>query len=275
MLISFVKKKSENLLKQHSNKQNINSYIFLIVGMKHLSKEEIAWLKTQFRIANEFAIKIGEVIDGTRNTSFDIQDYKNVFEEYDNARKIFEDHKVTEKFSLKEIPFQVPKQWRTYGVRRTLYQLANECDKAIEYLESIKYPSVSGESKGELKSLREEINKNTGKIEPYIEKNYIYAIDSFEDGHVLGAALIASRIIEYYLDSLEGDNIEKQIQSLRLKIKSEKERKDIRDFEQNMIKASKFARNLLSHNITAIPEPEESLSLLSNCLSLIKIMGEV
>lgn len=243
--------------------------------MGYLSKEEIAWLKTQFEIAKGLASNIHDVIDGTRNSKFDINDYKNVFEEYDDARKVFEEHKGTKKFSLKKIPFQVPQKWRTYGVRRTLYQMVIECEKAIAYLESTKYPSISGESKGELKSLREEIKKNTRKIEPYIEKNYFFAIDSFEDGHVLGAALIASRIIEYYLDSLEGENIDEKIQSLRSKIKSEKERKDVRDFEQNMIKASKFARNILSHNITAIPEPEESLSLLTNCLSLIKIMDDV
>lgn len=242
--------------------------------MAKLSKEEIAWIKEQFRITKNLAESMTEALDGTRSWLFDGNDYKNVFEEYDEARKIFENNKGTAILSLKEFPFNCPESFETYEVYRILYSLSGECSKAIAYLENTKSPLISEESKGELKSLRQEIEKISIKLEPNIEKNYIFAIDSFEDGHVLGASLIASRLIEYYLDKLKGNGIEEQIQSIRSKMRSDKKRQDVRDLEQNLIKSSKFARNLLSHNIHAIPEPEESLSLLSNCISLIKIMIE-
>jgi hypothetical protein len=249
-----------------------------------LSKGEIAWLREQFNSIKNFALELEEDIFNTSGR-FGIEDVFYVCGEYSTAREYFETLKGNMPFSLKEISLKAnmanlptnaimnPQIVRIH-TRRTLRTIAYESKKAIAYLEEIKSPLISNESISELKSLREEIKKISSKLNPDIEKNYIFAIDSFEDGHLLGASLIASRVIEYYLDKLKGNDIEEQIQSIRSKIKFDKKRQDVRDLEQNLIKSSKFARNLLSHNIQAIPEPEESLSLLSNCISLIKIMVE-
>lgn len=215
-----------------------------------------------------------ELGNGKITSNYIISDFKYAFEEYSTARKNFERIKGNTLICLKEMPLNASDDLHTFATHKSFQIMSLECRKAIAYLGEIKYPVVSNKSKGESKILRREMKKISGKLEPYIEKNYILAIDSFEDGHVLGASLIASRLIEYYLDKLKGNNIEEQIQSLREKMRSDKKRQDIRDFEQNLIKSSKFARNLFSHNIHAIPEPEEALSLLSNCISLIKIMSE-
>ena len=242
-----------------------------MVGMAELSKGEIAWLCEQFKTIEKMSLGFIEMSSAKINIKSPINDFRYVFEEYSTARTNFENAKDNKTFCLKEIPLNASDSFNTFQVHRSFYIMAMECRKALAYLGEIKSPLISNESKSELKSLREEINKISSKLEPYIEKNYIFAIDSFEDGHILGASLIVSRLIEYYLDKLKGENIEEKIQSLREKTRSDKKR-DIRDFEQNLIKSSKFARNILSHNIQAIPEPEESLSLLSNCISLIKIM---
>lgn len=240
--------------------------------MAELPKGEIAWLIEQFNIVKNMALTFGEAIEA-KTASFDEHDYAYLFNEYSAAKKRFEVLKGNLPFCLKEISF-IPERTDAYGFRRNLYTMAMESRKAIAYLSEIKPPLISKESKSELKSLREEIEKISGKLEPYIEQNYIFAIDSFEDGHVLGASLIASRLIEYYLDKLNGENINEKIQSLRLKMRSDKKRQNVSDSEQSLIRSSKSARNILSHNIHAIPEPEESLSLLSNCISLIKMMME-
>ncbi len=219
--------------------------------MVELSKGEIELLIEQFNIIENMASAFGEAVS-KENVNFDVYDYTYLFEEYSSAVNRFEALKGNTPFCLKKISIN-PESMDTYGLRRNLYTMAIESKKAKAYLKGIKNPLISTTSKGELKSLRQQIEKISIKLEPNIEKNYILAIDSFEDGHVLGASLIASRLIEYYLDKLKGKDIEAQILSIRSKIRSYKEREDVRDLEQNMIKSSKFARNLLSHNIQAIP----------------------
>ncbi len=238
--------------------------------MVELSKGEIEWLIEQFNTIEIMAAEFAKAV-ATKKVDFDEYDYKYLVDEYSAAKKSFESLKDNTPFCLKEISY-IPERKDINGLRRNLYTMALESRKAKAYLREIKSPLISNESKSELKSLREEIEKISSKLEPYIKQNYILAIDSFEDEHILGAALIASRIIDYYLAQLEGKDIDAKIVSIRSKIKSRKKREDIRDFEQNLIKSSKFARNLLSHNISAIPESDESLSLLSNCVGLMKIM---
>jgi hypothetical protein len=152
---------------------------------------------------------------------------------------------------------------------RTIY---TECDKAIGVLESIATP-LSKDELDKLTPLSKELEK-LSEVLPDInyEKNLEEAINEYEKGAYLASALISSRVIIYALNQVHGESDEEKVKFLREKGIIEKDRKDI---HESIIKASRRARNLFSHDIKVFPTPSEALSLLSDAIRILETVSKV
>jgi hypothetical protein len=156
----------------------------------------------------------------------------------------------------------------------TFRELDIECDKAIGVLESIATP-LSKDELDKLTSLRKELEK-LSEVLPDInyERNLEEAINEYEKGDYLASALISGRVIIYALNQIPGKSDEERVGFLKEKgiIGKGKEGEAIR---KSIIKASRSARNFLSHNIKGFPAPSEALSLLSDAIGILEIVSKV
>ena len=148
-----------------------------------------------------------------------------------------------------------------------LRQLILECDKVIGLLKSIQ-TSLSTEEIDKMNHIRTEISKICEDLDINFEKNLNMAVTESENGHFLASAIITSRIVEYVLDKIEGKNIEDKIDFLVSKGLIDKDRKDVKEA---VIKASKLSRNFFSHRIDTFVESSEALTLLGDCVKILRI----
>jgi hypothetical protein len=99
-------------------------------------------------------------------------------------------------------------------------------------------------------------------IDSDLHKHLIKAIDEYELGHYLAAALIAGKSVAYVISKLEGQTDEEKVENLvRKKLLDPKLR-------ENFLKGSRKARNLYTHDLGAVPEPQEVLSALSDAIDI-------
>lgn len=143
-----------------------------------------------------------------------------------------------------------------------------ECDKALGVLQKLASLPLTPEVIDKLTSLRQELEKIS--IDINYEKNLKEAIKEYEQGHYLASALISSRVIIYSLNKIPGKTDEEKLNFLAEKGKIEAGRGDLR---KQFIKASKEARNFFSHDIKIFATPEEALSLLSDCVRIVKLVS--
>jgi hypothetical protein len=161
---------------------------------------------------------------------------------------------------------------------RLLGGLRNEIDEALSILEAMRRrcsallrslevllkPEIPLNVTTQLGLLKKEIKKIQDELEPAIYSDIEEAINEMEQGHDLAATLIASRVIRYVLDKIPGENDEKKANKLiELKI-IEKGRKDE---YQRFIIASRFSRNMLSHNVGFRLKLDEGLQLVSSAVT--------
>ncbi len=146
-------------------------------------------------------------------------------------------------------------------------QLIVECDKVIGFFNGLEI-AITKEELDNLNYIRKEMTEICLELDEHFEKNLDKAIKAAEKGQFLGSALIISRVIEHVLDKIDGKEIDNKIEFLISKGLLDKNRKDEKE---NIIMASKKARNLLSHNITIYAESSDTLSLLGNSVLLMKI----
>jgi len=147
-----------------------------------------------------------------------------------------------------------------------------------EALDQYLGPSLSSEERDKLASLRAQIEE-LRDFELNLYKHLMYAIDEYEEGHYLSSSLVAGKVVQYIYEQLckkldaskvrddkGGCSVElvaKQMAEV-LGLKGKDRDKHLRE----LIKTSRLARNYFTHDINAIPEPQEALRLLSGACDL-------
>jgi len=139
-------------------------------------------------------------------------------------------------------------------------------------------PSLSSEERDKLASLRAQIEE-LRDFELNLYKHLICAIDEYEEGHYLSSSLVAGKVVQYIYEQLckkldaskvrddkggcSAEQVAKQIAEV-LGLKGKDRDKHLRE----LIETSRLARNYFTHDINAIPEPQEALRLLSGACDL-------
>ena len=155
----------------------------------------------------------------------------------------------------------------TKGIISRLNEMITECDVIIGTLEG-DISGLSSKQLDKLGHLKNEISVVCKNLNTNFEKNLIKSVELSEGGKFLGSALITSRVIDYTINQINGNNINEKIKTL---IESGALEKDDDKTKEQIIKVSKKSRNYLNHRIDTFAEPSEALSLLGDCVTLLKI----
>jgi hypothetical protein len=141
-----------------------------------------------------------------------------------------------------------------------LQQLLVECATAVGFLETLSIP-ISPSDKDKLESLRGEI----ASLEAFDRDLFTHvdaAISEYENAHYLAATLLAGKSVVYALEQLPGKTSEDKVGRL-LQAKLLKD-----DLKDQFLRAEKKARNYFTHDISAIPQPQEALALVAGACNL-------
>jgi len=131
-----------------------------------------------------------------------------------------------------------------------LQKLSIECAAAIGFLDTLRSP-IPIADKDRLTSLREEVA----------------AIDEHEKAHYLASALLAGKCVIYTWEQFPGKDSESKASNL---VQSGLLKEDLKG---QFLKAEKRARNYFTHDISAIPQPQDALALVNDACNLsIKLM---
>ena len=219
-------------------------------------------------------VKFGGKLAGITNkgdyTPSDVStQLKVLVDKYNGARLLFKRIKGNIIITMEFIG--LPSSPTESDIREVLLKLYFECKKIMAVLEKLSHPSISEKEITELESLRGELKNISTKIDMNIEKNVEMAIIEYEEGHYLPSALLSSRVIASELDKVKGGDINEKITELENSGKIKKSRKDT---ITKLIKASKQSRNFFSHNPNIFAESDEALSLLSDSITIIKLLNK-
>jgi len=163
-----------------------------------------------------------------------------------------------------------------------LNSLIIECSKALGTIKSSMKYNISDNEKDKIDSLRKQINLMN--LSTLVEKNITKAIDNFENGNFLGCSLITSRVITYTINKLPIEYIpdkkvfikkgstEKKIEFL---IDNNIIKKEQKDQKLRTIKYIKRARDFLVHDLNISPNASDAVSLLGDCLDILKVKKDV
>jgi len=150
------------------------------------------------------------------------------------------------------------------------------CSIIMSICENLIKPQVSPESLDRLNQLRTEVEKIEIYLpddKQFLTKNITEAIEEYEQGHLLASALIAARVIMYVYEQIPIEDDSRQTnsdtneQKVMTLIKKGIINKESRDEKESFIKASKMARNTLSHRADAFPLIDEALSLVASAVT--------
>ncbi len=148
-----------------------------------------------------------------------------------------------------------------------------DCDTIITTIENI-ISSLSIKQKSVLEPLQKDINELCKNLDTDFEMNLNKAIKNLNDGDSLGSSLIIARILDYMLSQL-ASNKDISGNSITEKMKTLADNNiidaDIEIVTNLIIKAQKKVRNALDHTISYSPDSSEAISLLGDCVSVMKI----
>ncbi|MEM3666344.1 MAG: hypothetical protein QW222_04595 [Candidatus Bathyarchaeia archaeon] len=229
--------------------------------------EELDELLIQFCYKRPFdPFLLSNITNNVANCqSSKLTETKMILEEYFSLSS--EVYEVT-KMVLPHIPKKFSNVDEAKGV---LHRIIIQCDGFIGLLNSYVVP-ISAEDADRLNKLRIEVSDVTAVLDINFEKNLIEAINECEKGHYLASALITARVINYALDQISGQTIEDKIKFLQNQNIIKKSEKGRTEEEEFIMKASKKARNIFSHDIKIFASPSDSLGMLGDCLRLLKML---
>jgi hypothetical protein len=167
----------------------------------------------------------------------------------------------------KELGIQIYALQPKTSMEAACRELIVDCDKIITVLHEKQSPLTHKEM-DKLNHIRKEITSICESIDINFEKNLDKSVELSECGQFLGSALITSRVVAYIIDKISGKNIDEKIKTL---IDSSVLKKDDDKTKEQIIKASKKSRNYLTHRIDTFAEPSDAMSLLGDCITLLKI----
>lgn len=236
---------------------------------------EISGILGQFETVKSFALSTYKKIKDSSSTylySGWFGEVEAVIDEYSDAFVQFNSLKNKIKFDIYLKSISISRRYETQDAKKAMLRIVVQCEKAIGLLKKIEapIPQFAIETLG---SLREELKKISDSIEDLnYFRNLDEAIKEYENGHYLASALISSRVIVYLLDRVSGETIKEKIQTLKRDGLLEGKRRDVKE---SIIKSLKLARNFTSHDIQIFPSPTESLSLLSDSITLLKMLSKI
>jgi len=139
------------------------------------------------------------------------------------------------------------------------------CDTALAYLEQL-VSRIPSKEKDELNSLKGQL----APLEVFDAKLFAHlnsAIEEYEEAHYLASALLAGKAIVYVLEQLPGETDEDKASALvKSSLLDEK-------IKPNFLKGARRARVHFTHDISAIPLPQDALGLVSDACDLsLKLM---
>lgn len=227
---------------------------------------DIQALACTFRlIGNKAAERIKSIsespfgVDGT-----DWLRIKALLESYQTAffnfKSVASSAKVTpDYFGLGQLP-----EWRKNDDPSAYVALLDKitinCETALGYLGAITSP-ISADDKDRLNSLRQQIEP-LERFNENLFKHVTTTIEEYEKGHYLASALLAGKIVVYVLEQLLGETDEDKANELvKSNLLDEK-------IKPNFLKGARRARGYFTHDIAAIPLPQDALSLVSDACDL-------
>jgi hypothetical protein len=226
--------------------------------------ENFEELETRRFTAISSALPVSHILSAIDNQEKrKIRETQMILEEYHNS---FAGVKSITKITLPYLSIPSSVEQAT-GV---LHRISIECENVIGFLNAAITP-LSPEDVDKLNKLRSELAEVTTKLDINYEKNLTEAINEQEKGHSLASALITARVLNYIIDQIEGKTVEDKIKFLQDKNIIEKG-EEVKAF---VIKASKKARNVFSHDIKIFANPSDSLSMLGDCVKLLGILTKL
>ena len=178
---------------------------------------------------------------------------------------------VTEKAKNLGIIIKPPQE--KISVEGLCRKMIIDCDSVITTLEHTISP-LSLKQKNILETLQKDINELCKNLDTNFEMNLNKAIKNLNDSDSLGSSLITARILDYMLSQLgsnntiTGNNITEKMKTL---VDNNIINTDIEIVTNLILKAQKKVRNALDHTISYSPDTSEALSLLGDCVSVMKI----
>jgi len=235
-----------------------------------LMKSEVQSLISYFRAIKEYA-------SSYTNRALTREELVALIKQFSNATIGFNRVAYQRKSSvnLTPITYKEDDLQFTGKQKAALLDLVTECDKALGFLES-EASALAVPNLDQLNSLRQDLDTVLKELaEPDLDRNMSEAFHEYESGHFLGSSLISGRVVRFLLDKIppreKGTRVDDKIEYLRQnKILGEKER----DAEQHMMRAEKTARDLVSHDLKIYPDPTSAMSLLTEAISLLKIVAK-
>ena len=181
-------------------------------------------------------------------------------ESYQTSRDAFQS--ITRETALEEVLGPEIKEGKAYvwPMKQTIMKLIVNCDSAVGYLKGL-VTSVPKEVIDTLESQRKRITPIEGFDAPLF-KHLSKAIDEHELGHYLAAAMIAGKSANYVNEQLNGGTEEEKVEYLVQKKLLDP------NLRENFLKASRKTRNFYSHDLNAVPEPEEALNAVSDAVDM-------
>jgi hypothetical protein len=145
-------------------------------------------------------------------------------------------------------------------LKKAVVKLIINCESAVGYLERVGSPIP--------KEVIDRLEAQRGQIVPVevfdinLFKHLSKAIDEHESGHYLAAAMVAGKAATYINGRLDGTSEEEKVENLI--------RKGLVDpkLKESFLRASRKTRNFYSHDLSAVPEPQEALSAVSDAVDL-------
>lgn len=145
-----------------------------------------------------------------------------------------------------------------------LQKLSVECAAALGFLDTLSSPIPTAD-KDRLESLRQEI----ASLEGFNENLFTHvsvAIGEYEKAHYLASTMLAGKSIIYTWEQFLGQTNEEKVSNL-IQSKLLKE-----NLKGQFLRAEKKARNYFTHDISAIPQPQEALALVADACNLSMIL---
>jgi len=183
------------------------------------------------------------------------------------ATGLFEAYSIACPIVKKVLGIELKKKFNSYKPRSILRLIIIEGEKVIGILSDLKYPLTSEEG-DKLFHIKNELSKVCENIDINFEKNLNHSLKEAENGHFLASVLITSRVIDFIYHVIPGNELEEKIDFLS---KNKIITTDDKELKQQIIKAIRLTRDFLNHRIDTFAEPSDALSLLGDCIKILKI----
>jgi hypothetical protein len=161
-----------------------------------------------------------------------------------------------------------------------LEQAERGCSIITSVCESLLKPRIPQDSLDKLSQLWDEVEKIEKELpegKEFLITNLGDALYEYERGHFLASALIASRVITYVFEQIPAyEEDQKSSDLAKLKVEALVRMgiidKDRKDEQESFLRASKLARNILSHRAYMFPKIEEALTSIASAITFCRYL---